>query len=504
MKKINSILAISSMVALAFTSCDSPDYKGASEKGTGKVDFSTFTLEVSTSETVVESTVKQTSSRAGSDVDNFKVRILDENQAVVKQGAYHEFSAIEVFNVGNYTIDVENGTEVEAAWDAPYYHGTKDFKVEKDLITQVGNVSCYLANVKVTVKYTDALREKLGDDVQVNIAVGNNSLTYVPTETRAGFFKYVSGTNTLTASISGTIGGYHFDPVERAFDAVAPGQHRIITFDIKGTPGILDEKGWVSTDGMLTIDATTETVDVNTGVTVEEETTDPYETIKVSKKSILMLMDASTATFDVESPSAWTLSTTSAPWLTVTPASGDAGVTTVQLSATANNTGAERSATITLRSGIYSVSVAVTQVAAEPEPQHGPVITSETIDLSGVNTVVDGGAVVVDKVDVDIKAEEGIQNFVVDISSTNEGFELAIDDLGLISFDLCNPGDIQASLESLELPYGDQVIGKTAMKFDISSFMSLLPAFTGTHSFKLTVTDSKGNTTAETIRLLVK
>ena len=120
---------------------------------------------------------------------------------------------------------------------------------------------------------------------------------------------------------------------------------------------------------------------------------------------------------------------------------------------------------------------------------------NDNFNLEGVNTVKQGddsfGEVV-----VNINAEKGVKNLFVTIKPGDEGFSAALADLGLLdTFDLANPGDLEASLgpDGLDLPIKDAVAGKTVVPFDISGFIPMLSAFVGEHSFELRTVDSDNN-----------
>jgi hypothetical protein len=59
-------------------------------------------------------------------------------------------------------------------------------------------------------------------------------------------------------------------------------------------------------------------------------------------------------------------------------------------------------------------------------------------------------------------------------------------------FDLAYPGSYEVGLNGLGFPTGNDVIGKTAVTFDITQFISLLGIYPGQNTFRLTVTDSTG------------
>lgn len=140
----------------------------------------------------------------------------------------------------------------------------------------------------------------------------------------------------------------------------------------------------------------------------------------------------------------------------------------------------------------------------EPDPETKPAITGKGFDITQSITIPPG--VSTDNpypVIVKIAVPEGIRNLEIGITSSSSDFAGAISDLGLTDFDLANPGALIGILQNLGLPYGDKVVGKTDIDFDISGFTGLLMGFPGTHRFNLKVTDDKGNTASAILALIV-
>lgn len=98
--------------------------------------------------------------------------------------------------------------------------------------------------------------------------------------------------------------------------------------------------------------------------------------------------EGGSTSFTVTAPGTWTAAVqpasdgTAAAWLTIDPASGEAGEHTVTLTAEANTAGEERTATIIVTSGSSSVTVSVSQAGAtaqdEPEEPDEPDIPDHT------------------------------------------------------------------------------------------------------------------------------
>lgn len=125
---------------------------------------------------------------------------------------------------------------------------------------------------------------------------------------------------------------------------------------------------------------------------------------------------------------------------------------------------------------------------------NAPTITSETLNIDGVNEITES---LVAK--VDIAAPLGVSNFEVVIISEQLTKE-ELQNVGLDSeFDLAYPGELEGPLTELGFPTGDAVIGQTNLTFDITMFMSLLVYFPGTHQFQLTITDMAGQSITKTL-----
>lgn len=130
-----------------------------------------------------------------------------------------------------------------------------------------------------------------------------------------------------------------------------------------------------------------------------------------------------------------------------------------------------------------------------PPAEDLPTISSETLDLEGVNQVTEDLQAI-----VNIKAPNGLAHLWVTIISDGLTPEV-LQEVGLTdNFDLAYPGDYEESLQGLGFPTGEEVIGKTDLIFDISEFVPLLPLFPGNHHFMLDVEDTKGNKISVTLK----
>ena len=489
---------------MAMTSCDNPTYPGGDngntdgkEEAQGQVSLSQLSIKVNVSDI-------EMGSRAANveDLSKYTINIKRVNRASDEGNQsflYGEMPELVALPVGQYVVEAYNAEEQVAEFDAPFIYGkSKQFSVVANDIVVVDPIECTLRNVKVSIAYTDELRSRMSD-VQVTVTVADTeTLVFSGTETRSGYFKYVEGNKTIVAEFSGKIDGTPVTSYKVLTNAVAPGYHHTITFSLKDSPNPPDEYGTIGTTG-VSLDATVDRVDLNGNVSLgDEEIIEPdapKEYLTVGANALSFGCAAEQKTVQVKASHEWTVES-SATWCTVTKTASGISVDVAANSDPAN----ERTATITVTMNKLTSTIAVTQAKYTEAPQ-GPVITSDNIDLNGTNSNTKFNAST--PASINVEAASGIKNFVVEISSDAAGFMAAIKDLGLANFDLCNPGSVENSLASLQLPYGDQVKNQTSMVFDITTFMPMLNAFEGNHNFKITVTDNAGASTEVTIRIVV-
>lgn len=424
MKKVLNIFLIGFIALISLNSCekDKLEFGGSFSDNQGQISLNKLVVEVSNSENII--------ARSSSvDLSNYTLNIVNKaNGKVANTWKYSNLPEIITLPVGDYKVEVKSHEVKAAAWDEPYFYGSLDFTIVKDEITEIEDIICTLQNVKVTIKYSDALKAVMGNDVNVNVEVsGGGSLDFAYDETRAAYFQFVDGA-TLVATFTGTVDGY-FERGYKVFVDIEPGQHRIITFSLKESSSeVPDEFGEIIP--LLTLDANVKTVDLTQNIPAEEEIIDPDSDPDPDPDP------------DPEDP----------------------------------------------------------EKPIDPEPgEETLTITSQSIDVDGINKVVSGMTV-----EVDINSDNGITEFTVDIISDQLTDDM-LKGVGLDShLDLVNPGSLEEGLMSLNFPVKDKVKGQNYIKFAITDFMSLLGFYQGTHKFKLTVKDSKGVSLVKTLTFLVE
>ncbi len=369
-------------------------------------------------------TTKPTTTRANEtqpDVNGYIVEILDASKKSVLKEKYGdlmtsigETGQLELA-VGSYTMEVrseEAASMQPAAWERPVYFGSQEFSIEKNKITPIDEIVCTLNNIKVTLMCSKDLADKLTDATKSTVTLGQNSMTFEKSETRAAYFLPLAETNTLKLRLEGAFADDPDTPVRinKTISDVKAGQWRklsiVITYSDKG-----DIKLDISVDGFVADD---------------EIPIDPDD--------------------DGE------------PGFPVAPSLECPGY--------------DLTKPFQLKASMFDAEGNYTQPFA--------------FDLTSAN---------------------GIESFVLTISSDNAQLTGMVASIGGPAFDLCaiepsNPA--YTLLSGLGFPLGADLKGAKAKTFDIAPAMKqLYPGFEGTHAFTFAMTDAKGLTSSASLTLVV-
>lgn len=266
MKKLFTIIALLSFV-VGFSSCndkwepgDEPD-----AQGTGSLALKKMSVDVIEPD--------GTDARASYVLDDYIISIYNKTTGALTGSTYVYKSMPDIITlpVGEYRVEVKSGDVAKAAFDAPYFVGSQEFTITDGEITEIETVTCTLANIKVTIRYTDRLTAAASADSKVSVVANDEGrLDFGLTETRSGFFQALEGSSTLVASFTGTINGYAENNIRRIYKDVKPGDHYIITFDLAENPGMDDEYGNVDIDGVQ-LDVTVEIENVDSNINIDED-----------------------------------------------------------------------------------------------------------------------------------------------------------------------------------------------------------------------------------------
>lgn len=176
--------------------------------------------------------------RSSVNIDEFECQIIDSNNEVINSFKFGErpTEAIEM-KTGDYIFKIQSGNILGAEFDAPAYGTVKPFKIVRNETTTLSEVVCSLLQIKVSVTYAPDLLERLGEKTTTTVTVGENSLEFSLTESRAGFFLAPLANNTIELSIKGTYAAdkVNFKPLEmnKEVTNVKVGQHSKVHFYIE-------------------------------------------------------------------------------------------------------------------------------------------------------------------------------------------------------------------------------------------------------------------------------
>lgn len=504
MKKIYSIL-MALTVIVTVSSCSKDDYwkTTVESDGEGKVNLAKVKddLQVVTAENIVGGE-KSAKARDTYDTSDFIVKILKaDDMSVVKTWQHKDMPEVFALSVGEYVVNVISHDQALQAWETPYYEGQSEkFTIEDGKITDIGTVVCKLANVKVSIRYSDQLRNVLGDDVTVTVLMNDGGqLQYTPSETRAGYFKFIENSHTLVATFEGSISGNR-ETLRKAFTDIEPGQHRIITFKLKNGDGTIpDATGNIVIGDGLILDTSVTVVDRDGNVVIDEDVIEGDRPVEGEDTDApVVTADPASGTTFTDNLSV-TLSATQSATIYYTldgtpatkasarytaPIALSATTTVSTLAVAANGKQAVQTFTYTKAAASAAITIIPTQMKLAPE-------TNKVAELS------DGK--------VNIHSDNGIAHFYVKIASTSEDFMSAVSDLLPTEFDLAYPpaeyvGNLR---DDLGFPVENDVVGAHVLTFDITQFFAML-VYPGEHKFTLSIEDASGNKKSETLILIAE
>ncbi|RHJ94159.1 DUF4493 domain-containing protein [Parabacteroides bouchesdurhonensis] len=136
-----------------------------------------------------------------------------------------------VLPVGTYTVSVVSNQSKDAGWEKPFYAGEETVEVKAGEITSA-TVICKIANAKVTVVYTDGVKENFVN-YETTVSNSSGSLLYTRDEYRAGYFT----PEKLTASLALTNNDGKAYTFRQVFTDIKPRYHYTIKYKMGDKPG---------------------------------------------------------------------------------------------------------------------------------------------------------------------------------------------------------------------------------------------------------------------------
>ena len=179
---------------------------GAEVLNTGKLSIDALSIDCRIDESDPDIGILSTRATRGEvNVNEFFCSIINEQNEEVLSFKYGERPTEDIeLLTGDYIFKIVSGEIPGAAWDSPVYGATKPFKIVRNEKTEISAIVCSLMQIKVSVSYSEDLLERLGERTLTIVSVGENSLDFSLTETRAGFFLAPNVSNNINLCISGT------------------------------------------------------------------------------------------------------------------------------------------------------------------------------------------------------------------------------------------------------------------------------------------------------------
>lgn len=488
------------------------------------------------------------------DVDSFIVEILDADNAQVLEMTYAELkeqlkTPMEL-KVGAYRMEVRSEDTMPGVdWEHPVYGATSDFTITKAQTTSPEEVVCTLQNIKVSVEYSSELADMLADTSKATVSLGDTSLDFLKTATRAAYFKPQALENTLDFVFDGTFADTDVPAkFSKQITGVKAGQWRKVSvvigyadkgnilFSVKVDNSILQDNKFV-VDGTENLgeelledpnapaltwpghDMTQPFTLTDAMFDAEGNCIEPFAFDLSSPNGIesLQVTVGSTNSQFLASMSAIQLPQTFD--LCALDASSAAGIILKgfgypvgselkgQTAKSFNIAGQIRALyefdgthtfafTMTDAKNVSSEAV-LTLVVDKSSGQTGPRITWRGYDIDQQYEVQK------DMV-IDIEADKGIKSFFVTIDSETLRPLLPVINLPE-KFDICDIPDelVEVLHGEFGFPINEQVKNRTSVTFSITKFVEILLEIPGEHNFVLDVTDNDNVLTHKTVKLIV-
>ena len=177
-------------------------------------------------------------STRGANVDMFDCTIFNSDNEVEMTFKYGERPTTDIeLEAGDYLFKIQSGEVPGAAWDAPESGTERAFKIVRNQTTTLSKIVCSLLQIKVSISYAPDLFERLGEKTVTEVTVGENTLSFSLTETRAAFFAAPQVLNNIDLCIKGAYAAdkENFKPIEMTKQVrdVKAGQYSKVHFYIE-------------------------------------------------------------------------------------------------------------------------------------------------------------------------------------------------------------------------------------------------------------------------------
>lgn len=183
-------LLVNTLVLTAgILSCDSQN--GGSSANIGKLRLSLYADTTSLKKGVSSSPTKALSDELAKfqTVDDYKIDILQDEKSIKTFDRFDQMPSEIELPEGTYTLVASKGDDKPAAFEDPFFEGSTSFTVKEAMSTPL-DVTCTLANARVTVEYTEEFKEAYSEyTVLLSSPFTKNKLEIGKTEVRAAYMQ---------------------------------------------------------------------------------------------------------------------------------------------------------------------------------------------------------------------------------------------------------------------------------------------------------------------------
>lgn len=135
------------------------------------------------------------------DVDGYRVQIFQESDTLTSV-LYKDFPQEMEIKEGSYTLRASKGEILPAAFDNPYFEGSTDFVIKKDMKTPL-EVTCTMANARVYAEYSEDFLKAYSDySVSLKTSYMDDVFTVAKGETRGAYLQVAKEGTPLSIAIS--------------------------------------------------------------------------------------------------------------------------------------------------------------------------------------------------------------------------------------------------------------------------------------------------------------
>lgn len=169
--------------------------------------------------------------------EDFKVVIFNAAGEVVREFAKASEMPVAIeLEVGDYYVTAHSDNDLPAAFENPYYFGRSVSFTITAGASQTVTVNCELANVMVTVIYSENVKASF-TDFSCTVSSSAGSLTFTRDEIRAGYFQTSALSIAATLTRAGPAGSPEVKILTGSIPAPQPKKHYEIHVDAAAASG---------------------------------------------------------------------------------------------------------------------------------------------------------------------------------------------------------------------------------------------------------------------------